>query len=128
MRVEQSPVLVVEDDAPVREAIVRLLRGDGIEVLEAADCAAALGLARGRCPSLLLLDCGAPGMDEEALLSQLRAELGAQAPPAILLTASDWQQRRVESLGAVEGLPKPFAIESLMAAIHRHRRGSLPDA
>jgi DNA-binding response OmpR family regulator len=119
---DNNPILVVDDDPTLRRALSRILRSEGHTVVEAGSGVAALKAAREHLPSLVLLDYAMPGMDGEGVLEAMRAEHKEAMPPAVLLTASGRQQERANEIGAVLGLCKPFRVETLLAAVKRHRR------
>jgi DNA-binding response OmpR family regulator len=119
---DDNPILVVDDDPTLRRALSRILRSEGHTVIEAGSGVAALKAAREHLPSLVLLDYAMPGMDGEGVLEAMRAEHKEAMPPAVLLTASGRQQERANEIGAVLGLCKPFRVETLLAAVKRHRR------
>jgi len=124
----KRPILVVDDDPDLREALSRILRTEGHVVIEAGDGPSALALSRQHAPSLLLLDGFMPDMDGEMVLSALRSELADEAPPAVVLTANGKQTERAVKSGAVLGLCKPFQVEELLHAVERFKRDSGPDA
>ncbi len=114
----RGPILIVEDDPALREALGRILRAEGHQVLEAGSGDEAVSTARRERPSLMVVDYAMPGMDGEMVLDALRTELAGT--PAVLLTTTDQQQLRAERIGAL-GLCKPFQVEELLAAVDRHR-------
>lgn len=125
---KSGPILVVDDEPALRRALSRILRTHGHEVLEASDGHEALSLLREREPSLVVLDYMMPGMDGEMVLEAMRDELSGGVPPALLLTASEFAQQRAQEMGALLGLPKPFQVPELLAAVARFKRDQLPDA
>ncbi|MCB9600163.1 MAG: response regulator transcription factor [Sandaracinus sp.] len=116
----ERPILVVEDDPNLRAALARILRGEGHDVLEAADGDAALAIARAVGLRMMVVDYSMPGLDGESVLRQVRADLADEAPEAVLLTAGAHEQARAEALGVL-GLCKPFQVETLLAALATHR-------
>jgi DNA-binding response OmpR family regulator len=112
------PILVVDDDPQLRGALARILRGEGHEVLEAADGDAALTIARSVGLRMMVVDYSMPGLDGESVLRQLREDLADEAPSAVLLTGGAHEQARAEALGVL-GLCKPFQVETLLAALDR---------
>jgi DNA-binding response OmpR family regulator len=118
----RHPILVVDDDPHLREALARILQSEGHRVLTAADGPTALELTKTHAPSLLVLDYMMPGMDGGALLGALREELRERTPPTLLLTASGGSQERADEIGAVMGLEKPFNVPELLEAVECHRR------
>lgn len=117
--VMRGPILIVDDDPTLREALGRILRAEGHEVLEAASGDEAVVAARRERPALMVVDYAMPGMDGEMVLDALRSEL--DGTPTVLLTTTDQQQLRAERLGAL-GLCKPFQVEELLAAVDRHQQ------
>ena len=129
---ESRPVLVVEDDPALREALTDTLEIAGYNVISTSNAEQALAwLDNGKpvdkpanTPGLVLTDVQMPGMDGHALLRTLkvrRPEL-----PVILMTAYGQIERAVEAMrdGAIDYLPKPFEPDSLLAAVARHFRQS----
>jgi GAF domain-containing protein/CheY-like chemotaxis protein len=82
-------VLVVEDDAPLRELLRRLLEREGYAVVEAADGHAALECVRTKAPGMILLDLMMPVMDGFEFMTELRREEPWRDIPVIVLTAKD---------------------------------------
>lgn len=110
-------VLVVDDEAPARRRLVRMLeRLGGVEVVgEAADGEQALALVRQRAPELLLLDIDMPEMDGLEL-----AEVPG-LPPVVFTTAHAEHALRAFEVAAVDYLLKPISRERLAEAIERAR-------
>jgi two-component system OmpR family response regulator len=109
-------LLLLEDDEEVREHVVRLLQAAGHVV---DDCAAgpdAIYLGATNSYDVLILDRMVPGVDGLGALKALRAA-GIQTP-ALLLTAMDGLDDRVEGLGTADDyLVKPFAGSELLARV-----------
>jgi two-component system, OmpR family, response regulator MprA len=110
-------VLVADDDRAVREALERALQLNGFDVALAADGNEALAAATDRTPDALVLDVMMPGYDGLDVTRRLRRE--GNRVPILLLTARDAVGDRVEGLdaGADDYLPKPFALEELLARL-----------
>lgn len=125
---EDGPILVVDDDPHLREALAKILEHEGFKVIQAPDGPTAIRLANDHAPGLLVLDYMMPGMDGEMVLAALRREHGLDAPPALLLTAATEPLARARRMGAVIGLEKPFNVPELLAAVDRHRRRVRRDA
>ena len=117
----RGPILIVDDDPGLRSALGRILRAEGHVVIEAANGDEAVTAARRIRPALMVVDGGMPGLDGEAVLNMLRAELADT--PTLLLAGSDQQQARAQQLGVV-GLCKPFRVEDLLDAVAHHRPAS----
>jgi two-component system response regulator MprA len=114
MRVSGT-VLVAEDDRAVREALVRALVLEGYRVEAVGDGAAALERIRDTRPDLVLLDVMMPVLDGLTVCRVLRAE--GDRVPVLMLTARTETGDRVAGLdaGADDYLPKPYALEELLA-------------
>ena len=109
-------VLLVEDEATLREAVAYNLQRQGYEVLTADNGYAALATARREQPDLLLLDVMLPGIDGFEVCRLLRRETSL---PILMLTARSDEVDRVVGLemGADDYLTKPFSMRELMARV-----------
>ncbi len=111
-----STVLVVEDDAGIRDAVAYNLGLDGHAVLTASDGASGLELARTHHPDAVVLDVMLPRMSGLDVCRILRAETPV---PILLLTARDAEPDRVQGLelGADDYVTKPFSMRELRARV-----------
>src|SRR5246127_1993625 len=118
-------VLVVDDDRAVREALERALQLHGYEAAVASDGDTALTAVDSRTPDAVVLDVMMPGLDGLDVTRRLRRQ--GNRIPILLLTARDAVGDRVEGLdaGADGSLPKPFALEELLARIRALLRRAL---
>ncbi len=116
-----TTILVIEDEAPIRENLQQMLRLEGYAVLEAADGVSGIETARTSHPDLILCDILMPGVDGYGVLAELRGAPDMAATPFIFLTASANLEDRSQALkrGADDYLIKPFKIADLLAAIKR---------
>ena len=119
-------VLVIDDNAQARELIRRVLEDEGFRVLEAADGAEGLALARSDPPDAITLDVLMPRMDGWAVLAELKADPALADVPVIMLTMLD-DRRLGFALGATEYLTKPLDRERLRALVARYRRNGAHD-
>ncbi len=117
-------ILVVDDDRAVRESLRRSLTFNGYEVDMAADGAQALGQIAAVRPDALVLDVMMPRMGGLEACRALRAT--GDDVPILVLTARDGVADRVAGLdaGADDYLPKPFALEELLARLRALLRRS----
>ena len=112
-------LLLVEDEAPLREMLRFALADEDYEISEAADAGEALACLRERRPDLILLDWMLPGMSGIEFLRRVRREAAFQDIPVIMLTARGEEDDRVRGLeeGADDYLCKPFSTRELKARI-----------
>lgn len=119
-------ILLVDDDARLREIVEMALEGEGYRVRTAASAEEALGLLDGEQPDLLILDVMLPGKDGYELCREIRT---SSPVPILMLTA------RTDTIDVVVGLEsgaddyvtKPFVTKELVARIRallRRARGS----
>ena len=121
-----STVLVVDDEPIVREVVVRYLRREGYETLEAADGIRARELLERADPSLVVLDLMLPGADGLELCRWIRARSDL---PVIMLTARGEESDRIVGLelGADDYVTKPFSPRELAVRVRAVlRRAALP--
>ena len=114
-------ILVVEDDATLRETLVYNLSHQGYDLQAAGDGLEGLKAAREFHPDLILLDLMLPGMDGIEVCRILRQEMNI---PILILTARDDEIDRVIGLeiGADDYITKPFSMRELMARVKAHLR------
>lgn len=110
-------ILVVDDEQAVRESLRRSLSFNGYDVTLADDGAAALEAIERDQPDLVILDVMMPRMDGLEVCRSLRST--GDDRPILVLTARDGVSDRVAGLdaGADDYLPKPFALEELLARV-----------
>jgi DNA-binding NarL/FixJ family response regulator len=130
-----TELLLIEDEATMRDLTATALELEGYGIHQAADGATGIGLARRHRPALILCDVMMPGMDGYEVLAALRADPDLCQIPFIFLTArgekKDLRQGMVS--GADDYLTKPVALDDLLAAIrtrlarHAERARKLPD-
>ena len=126
--------LIVDDEAPIRLLCRVNLEAEGIEVLEAADGASGLELARSEKPDAILLDVMMPGLDGWNVAERLLTEEGTSSIPIIFLTARADLRARVRGMdaGGVDYITKPFnplelasLVRSVVEAVQRGEREQL---
>jgi AmiR/NasT family two-component response regulator len=112
----RTRVLIAEDDAIIRMDLKEMLEEEQYEVLEAADGAAAVKLAREALPALVILDIKMPVMDGLAAAQKISEE---RIAPVLILTAYSQRElvERAAQIGAMAYLVKPFQKQDLLPAI-----------
>jgi DNA-binding NtrC family response regulator len=112
-------VLVVDDDASSRAALVELLRGEGFTVRSAADGFKALGQVDDWTPDLLVTDVMMPGIDGVELMRRLRERFESMG--VIVMTADATVERAVAAMrdGADYYLTKPLDFDALLVIMRR---------
>jgi len=115
-----SRVLVVEDDAALREALCDTLELAGYEVMVAADGHAALQMLEKHNVGMVISDVQMRPMDGHGLLKAIKSQ--RPALPVLLMTAHGSIPQAVAAMhdGAVDYLVKPFEAEVLVAMVSRH--------
>lgn len=117
-------VLVVEDEAGLRQALAINLRARHYEVSVASNGADALAAAARDLPDVVVLDLGLPDMDGTEVIGGVR---GWSEVPIIVLSARTGQSDKVEALdaGADDYVTKPFGMDELLARLRAAlRRGN----
>ncbi len=120
-----TTVLIVDDEPIVREVVVRYLKREGYETLEAGDGDDARALLEREQPDLVVLDVMLPGTDGLELCRWIRSR---SALPVILLTARGEEADRIVGLelGADDYVTKPFSPRELAARVRTVLRRSAP--
>lgn len=110
-------ILVIEDELPMRTALVEILHGEGYRVSSAADGLQGLEKACTEKFDLVLMDVMMPGLDGFALCKELRKR--GREMPVLMLTAKGSVDDRVAGLdgGADDYLVKPFSLRELLARV-----------
>ncbi|GEL18748.1 response regulator transcription factor [Pseudonocardia asaccharolytica] len=121
-------ILVVDDDRAVRESLRRSLAFNGYQVDLASDGRAALEAVATSRPDAMVLDVMMPRLDGLEVCRRLRGS--GDELPILVLTARDAVSDRVAGLdaGADDYLPKPFALEELLARLRALLRRRTPEA
>jgi FixJ family two-component response regulator len=114
-----STVFIVDDDADVRESLQELLESVGLNSQSFGSAQEFLAVARGDCPSCLILDVRLPGISGLDLQHELKK--GRISIPIIFLSAHADVPMSVKAMksGAVEFLTKPFRQQDLLDAVQR---------
>jgi DNA-binding NarL/FixJ family response regulator len=112
-------ILVIDDDARLREQCAELLRLEGYEVNEARNGREGVERARRDLPDLVVCDITMPEMNGHRVLETLRAEPRTASLPFVFLTGWDEREdiRTGMNLGADDYLTKPIVPDELIAAV-----------
>ncbi len=126
-------ILVIEDEADIRELLRFNLERENFRVEEAEDGPTGLELARKHKPDLILLDVMLPGMDGFTVCKELEKDRVTVGIPIIMLTARGETIDRILGLelGADDYVVKPFHVRELLLrirAILRRQQPANPDA
>jgi DNA-binding response OmpR family regulator len=111
-------ILIIEDDAPVRELVARYLERESFVTLGTASGQQGLAMVADAHPALVLLDVNLPDLDGWSILRRLRSDEDFQ-PAVIVLTARNDEPDRVLGLdlGADDYIVKPFSPRELVARV-----------
>ncbi len=112
-------VLVIEDEAPIRERMVKILSYEGYETRAAENGLAGVSIAHNFVPDVILCDVMMTDGDGFEALTMLRQHLDTETIPIIFVSAATERAsvRRAMEEGADDYITKPFTTEELVAAI-----------
>jgi len=122
-------ILIIEDEAAIREMVSFALSKAGFSLAEASDAAEAEAMMAEKLPDLILLDWMLPGMSGIELARRLKRDEYSRAVPIIMLTARSEEDDRVGGLeaGADDYITKPFSPRELVARIKAVLRRARPE-
>jgi DNA-binding response OmpR family regulator len=115
----KAPILLVEDDPSLVEALSFVLEHAGFEVDSTADGEEALRRMRRRPFAAVVLDIMLPGIDGFEVLRSIRADRTLAGLPVIVLTAKGQvnDRRTAEAIGASAFITKPFSNDEVVACV-----------
>ena len=121
---DRTPLLVVDDEPPIRRLLRTSLGAEGFEVFEADSAEKAFATIEAKKPEIVILDLGLPDHDGLDVIRRIRKS-GSKLPIVVLSSRGD-ERGKVEALelGADDYVTKPFGIAELVARIRtalRHR-------
>jgi len=113
-----KPVLVVEDEEDIREAVELALSMEGISVVSAPDRETALKMIESQVPYVILLDYRMPGLSAQEFIEILRKR--SIDTPIILMTAGRDPGDQARELGVAGYLQKPFELTDLLNVVRQY--------
>ena len=113
-------ILVIEDEADIRENLQDTFEAENFHVLTASDGYTGINLAISELPDLVISDIMMPGIDGCGVLESLKNHESTCTIPLVFLTAKQEMEelRHGMSLGATDYLMKPFKIQELLEVVH----------
>lgn len=119
-------ILIVEDEAKLRDLLRGYFERDGMTVLTAATGAEGLSLASHAKPDLVVLDLGLPDIPGESVVREIRR---SSQLPVLMLTAKADEEDRIRGLelGADDYVTKPFSPRELVLRVRAISRRSRPE-
>ena len=112
-------ILIVEDDADIRDLMKIFLEADGYQVDVASDGVDAFGrLQAGVRPAVILLDLMMPRMDGEQFLKQIRLSPFAKIP-VVIISGHSIARKKARELNAAGCLMKPVEFNELLKTVRR---------
>ena len=114
-------ILIVEDDAPVRNLMTTTLKAHDYRYLTAANGESAIMEASSHNPDIILLDLGLPDIDGVEVIKKIRTWSNV---PIIVISARSEDRAKIDALdaGADDYLTKPFSVEELLARLRVTQR------
>ena len=122
-------ILIVEDEANIRQLVRYNLEKEGFQIIEAVDGLQGVKLAKIEKPDLVLLDLMLPEMDGLEVCRNIKGNTGTSSLPIIMLTAKSEEIDKVIGLelGADDYMTKPFSPRELVARVKAVLRRSQKD-
>jgi EAL domain-containing protein (putative c-di-GMP-specific phosphodiesterase class I)/DNA-binding response OmpR family regulator len=119
-----ASVLVVDDDAAIRQLVAISLRNAGLRVVVADNGRSALDIIEAESVGVIVCDVQMPGLSGIEVVQELRRRPGTSTLPVILMTGSGDEYSVVKGLeaGATDFLSKPVRLDELVARVRAHLR------
>lgn len=116
IRKSMPRILIIEDDDPLRESLVDILRLSHYEILTASDGQSGLAQAQMHLPDAITLDLRLPDMDGYAVLRALKATPNTLAIPVVVISGYTLPEDTTLALelGATAYITKPFSVPYLL--------------
>ena len=115
-------ILIVEDDADIREDLAEILRDQGYEVVTKENGAAARDWLHDHVnslPDVILLDLMMPVMDGWHFRAEQLQDASLAKIPVVVLSGAGDVRREASALGAAGYVSKPFKLDALLGVVHR---------
>ncbi|PYM95036.1 MAG: response regulator [Candidatus Rokuibacteriota bacterium] len=123
---EPFKILIIDDDAPILEAITDLLKAAGYQAFAGLGGARGLHLARTERPDLILVDYHMPEMNGVAVAERLKADEATRRIPVVALTSSTAEDaNKLLEAGCIGFIPKPFEVGTLAGLIGEFLRATV---
>jgi len=118
---QETIVLLVEDNAAIRDIFATVLSNDGYTVVQAADGEDGIRLARSIAPRLILMNVSLPLVDGWKATAILKQDPTTRDIPVVAVTAftRSRDRQRARSLGCASYLPKPCEPSRLLEEVRR---------
>ena len=118
---DSKTILIVDDEAPIRDILLYNLQKEGYNVIEASDGITAVEMALENKPDLILLDIMLPKLDGLSVCKRIKNSLNV---PILMLTAKDGEIDKILGLelGADDYITKPFSVRELVARVKANLR------
>jgi DNA-binding response OmpR family regulator len=113
-----TTILIVDDDADIRDMMKLFLETDGYQVIAAADGQDALQQVQRVRPGVIVLDLTMPDMDGEEFLERMRATRFARTP-VVIMSGRDSSRDKAQELRAAGCVNKPVDLDELLKTIRQ---------
>jgi CheY-like chemotaxis protein len=119
-------VLIVEDDAGIRETLAEILQEEGYQVIGVANGLEGINYLRSAAPTcIILLDLMMPVMNGWEFRSQQQGDPALARIPVVIISGDGNVQQKAASLNAAGYLSKPIDLDRLLATVAQHCGGAL---
>jgi chemosensory pili system protein ChpA (sensor histidine kinase/response regulator) len=112
-------ILVVDDDAAIRNVVADILELSDFQVRTASNGAEALAYLRVERPAAVLLDLMMPVMDGRELLHHIRGEANWASLPVVIMSAARDAPLLADEMDAQAFLPKPFELDNVLELVNQ---------
>lgn len=110
-------VLVVDDDAPIRDLLASILADEGFHALTACDGAQALRAVTGVTPDVILLDVAMPGISGLEVARRLRSDPATAPIPIVVMSAGETRDQAL-TIDGCTFVGKPFDLTAMLDTVN----------